>query len=128
MREEGGQTLKTEMPNSSFPNLTIFFPFSVLSLHAQRRRQHFKSGQATADKRSLVHVHERVGGGGGGGVYNSKNYSSVAVKTTCGIKMQLCNKRYVHNVAFQLDCRFRNGQVVEAYCGDSPPDGGESPQ
>ena len=31
----------------------------------QRRRRHFKSGQATANKRSLMHVHG-VGGGGGG--------------------------------------------------------------
>ena len=34
----------------------------------QRRRRHFKCGQATANKRSLVHVHEGGGGGGGGGL------------------------------------------------------------
>ena len=34
----------------------------VQELYHQRRRQHFKSGQATGNKRSLVHVH---GGGGG---------------------------------------------------------------
>ena len=32
----------------------------------QRRRRHFKSGQATTNKRSLVHVY----GGGGGEVYS----------------------------------------------------------
>ena len=35
----------------------------ILNDLMQRRRRHFKSGQATANKRSLVHV-EREGGGG----------------------------------------------------------------
>ena len=46
----------------------------------QRRRRHLKSGQATANKRSLVHVHE-------GGVHNSQ---CAAVKTTCRIRMRGC--------------------------------------
>ena len=46
----------------------------------QRRRRHFKSGQAIANKRSLVHVE-------GGGVYNRQ---CAAVKATCGIKMYGC--------------------------------------
>ena len=39
---------------------------STAGVYQQRWRRHFKSGQATANKRSLVHVHRR----GGGGVYN----------------------------------------------------------
>ena len=49
----------------------------------QRRRRYFKSGQATANKRSVVHVHL------GGGVYNRQ---CVGSKTTCGIKMQQYKK------------------------------------
>ena len=66
----------------------------------QRRRRHFKSGQATSNKRSLVHMQGR-GGGLQQTMCGSKNYlwnqntwvlmqCAPAVKTTCGIKMCGC--------------------------------------
>ena len=56
----------------------------------QRRRRHFKSGQATGNERLFVHVHRVVGvdegvGGGGDGLQQV-----TAVKITCGIKMRGC--------------------------------------
>ena len=53
---------------------------SVKQIFIQRRRWHFKSGQATANERSLVHVH---GEGEGGSVHNRQ---CAAVKTTYEIK------------------------------------------
>ena len=49
----------------------------------QRRRRHFKSGQATTNKRSLMHV-EGVGG------LQQAMYSSKRLKPTCRIKMHKC--------------------------------------
>ena len=64
----------------------------------QRRRRHFKSGQATANKRSLVHVH-------GGRVYNRQ---CAAVKATCGIKIQLYKKKLKKNKYNPDTCSLRS--------------------
>ena len=56
---------------------------SDVETHYQRRRRHFKSGQVTTNKRSLVHV-EGVGG------LQQAMCSSKRLKTTCGIKMRKC--------------------------------------
>ena len=56
----------------------------ICKLPLQRRHQHFKSGQATANKRSLVHVH------GGRSITGN-------VQATCGIKMQLYKKHLNKN-------------------------------
>ena len=61
-----------------------FLHLTIQEYLAQRRRRHFKSGQATATKRSLMHVN------GGGGVYNRQVVQPRSKPTWL--------KRPVHNV------------------------------